>query len=268
MLTPQPQLMVSFDRSSSFPPFVRSQSYRLNEDFPVRKDAVFLPIHEHSTRKNIAFSSKRPHSISQVYISPRNSPSLTLHRDSFRTPPPVEHSTLSPPPIRRRRLNTDYFSPAHVHHLSLPILPSEKIGTEAAGRRLLPHYTSKLRPRFELPPPSLVGSYQHHTSSAQDQSFPSIMMEAAKYLESSARSVKVAHAAQDQGETRNETPSRFGQKALTPTSTRKSTFDRDHMSFVTSIIDESCCSALPSDLRLSELYSAFENVGSDQEKNN
>jgi hypothetical protein len=40
------------------------------------------------------------------------------------------------------------------------------------------------------------------------------------------------------------------------------------MSFVTSIIDESCCSALPSDLRLSELYSAFENVGSDQEKNN
>ena len=76
------------------------------------------------------------------------------------------------------------------------------------------------------------------------------MMEAAKYLESSARSVKVAHAAQDQGET------------------RKSTFDRDHMSFVTSIIDESCCSALPSDLRLSELYSAFENVGSAQEKNN
>ena len=215
--------------------------------------------------------TKRPRSISQVYISPRNSPSLTLHRDSFRTPPPVEHSTLSPPPLRplrRRRLNTDYFSPAHVHHLSLPILPSEKIGTEAAGRRLLPHYTSKLRPRFELPPPSRVGSYQHHTSSAQDQSFPSIMMEAAKYLESSARPVKVAHAAQDQGETRNETPSRFGQKALTPTSTRKSTFDRDHMSFVTSIIDESCCSALPSDLRLSELYSAFENVGSDQEKNN
>jgi hypothetical protein len=245
MLTPQPQLMVSFDRSSSFPPFVRSQSYRLNEDFPVRKDAVFLPIHEHSTRKNIAFSSKRPHSISQVYISPRNSPSLTLHRDSFRSPPPVEHSTLSPPPLRplrRRRLNTDYFSPAHVHHLSLPILLSEKIGTEAAGRRLLPHYTSKLRPRF-LPPPSLVGSYQHHTPST--------------------RSV-----AQDQGETRNETPSRFGQKALTPTSTRKSTFDRDHMSFVTSIIDESCCSALPSDLRLSELYSAFENVGSAQEKNN
>ena len=189
--------------------------------------------------------TKRPRSISQVYISPRNSPSLTLHRDSFRTPPPVEHSTLSPPPLRplrRRRLNTDYFSPAHVHHLSLPILPSEKIGTEAAGRRLLPHYTSKLRPRF-LPPPSRVGSYQHHTPST--------------------RSV-----VQDQGETRNETPSRFGQKALTPTSTRKSTFDRDHMSFVTSIIDESCCSALPSDLRLSELYSAFENVGSDQEKNN
>jgi len=234
MLTPQPQLMVSFDRSSSFPPFVRSQSYRLNEDFPVRKDAVFLPIQ----KDLIPF-------ISQVYISPRNSPSLTLHRDSFRTPPPVEHSTLSPPPLRplrRRRLNTDYFSPAHVHHLSLPILPSEKIGTEAAGRRLLPHYTSKLKPRF-LPPPSRVGSYQHHTPST--------------------RSV-----VQDQGETRNETPSRFGQKALTPTSTRKSTFDRDHMSFVTSIIDESCCSALPSDLRLSELYSAFENVGSDQEKNN
>ncbi len=254
----QPLIAVSleetFSKSYSCPSLtVFTHSRRLNENQPRHNSVFSKPIisngsmvfHTQLLRKGkLRNEAKRTHDGSQSCMSPRLSPYLNRRCDSFETPPPVKYESLSPPPLRRRRFNEEYFDASNLEHSCLPILPSEKMaGFQSAlevprlDQRSSQPFYPKLRPRFQS---SSEGLRRHMASqyAKQDRSFPSIMIQAAEYLESS----------KDQQERRAKKPTKQTRAVLSPTSTRRGAFDGDHISFVTRFVDESCCSALQNDI--------------------
>ena len=272
----QPLISVSleetFSKSYSCPSLtVFTHSRRLNENQPRHNSVFSRPIISHSSmvfptqllrRGKLRSEAKRTHDGSQSCMSPRISPHLNRRCDSFETPPPVKYLSLSPPPLRRRRLNEEYLDASNLEHSFLPILPSEKMaGFQSAlevprlDQRSSQPFYPKLRPRFQS---SSEGLRRRMASNyaKQDRSFPSIMIQAAEYLELLKGEEMLNNTAEiyHQRERRAKKPIKQARVVLSPTSTRRGAFDGDHISFVTRFVDESCCSALQNDISLSEFY--------------
>ena len=244
----------TFHRSASCPSYnstmASTNSYRLNKDlsnhnasFPTIAHSKTAIMTLSSQLFKIKVNSSNAKKRRSLCLSQNSTSSVDLDSDPFKTPPqPPACADLiecSPPLLRRRRLNLETFTSAcSFDHLSIPILPSEKIRIDESACYRLSIRPNKfqLQPRFEptLPKIDCVPTSESTSSS------------------------------NDEDRTAYTGPSR--KTKLSPTSTYGRAFDRDQMSFMTRMVENSCCATLTNDLNWSELYSAFENVNIPQKK--